>query len=123
MALESARLSNKHVILIFGGNWCHDSRALTGWFQTPRFAAMLLPKYELVYVDVGNPKAGNGRNLDIASRFGIKQIKGTPTVLIVTPDSKPLNLDAAAGWKNAASRKEEDIFAYFSDFGAISSAF
>ena len=41
-ALARAQPPTSHrVILVFGANWCHDSRALAGWFATPRFAAML----------------------------------------------------------------------------------
>jgi thioredoxin-like negative regulator of GroEL len=113
-ALSSARTANKRVILVMGANWCHDSKALAGWFETPRFKAMLGARYELVYVDVGQ----KNRNIDIAVRFGIKAIKGTPTVLILSPDGKLLNKKDAPGWRNAASRSADDVFAYFADFGA-----
>ena len=95
-----------------GANWCHDSRGLAGWFAKPRFAAMLDAKYELVYVDVGH----RDRNLDIARRFGIADIKGTPTVLVLSSGGALLNRASAAQWRNAASRTEADIFAYFDQF-------
>jgi thiol-disulfide isomerase/thioredoxin len=113
-ALSRARTSNKRVILVMGANWCHDSKALAGWFETPRFKAMLAAQYELVYVDVGM----KNRNIDIARRFGIKAIKGTPTVLILSPEGKLLNKKDAPGWRNAATRSEDDVFAYFANFGA-----
>jgi thiol-disulfide isomerase/thioredoxin len=103
-ALARARTSNKRVMLAMGANWCHDSKALAGWFETPRFKAMLAAQYELVYVDVGM----KNRNIDIAQRFGIKAIKGTPTLL---------NKKDAPGWRNAASRSEDEVFAYFQTFG------
>jgi Thioredoxin-like len=115
-ALTRARLSGKRLIIVLGANWCHDSKALAGWFETARFKTML-SAYELVYVDVGKPQIGEGRNLDIAKRFGAKAIKGTPTVLLISPDGKLLNRRDAPGWRNAASRSEADIYAYFADFG------
>lgn len=111
-ALARAQLNEKRVILVMGANWCHDSRGLAGWFAQPRFAAMLEAKYELVYVDVGH----KDRNLDIARRFGIKEIKGTPTVLVLSSAGELLNRASAPKWRNAASREEEDIFAYFDQF-------
>tara|TARA_R110000824_G_scaffold209_3_gene959 strand:- start:27458 stop:27952 length:495 start_codon:yes stop_codon:yes gene_type:complete len=111
-ALARAQLSDKRVIVVMGANWCHDSRGLSGWFAEPRFAAMLAAKYELVYVDVGE----KNRNIDIAQRFGIKSIKGTPTVLVLSPQGKLVNRKSAPKWRDAASRSEDDIFAYFDQF-------
>ena len=112
-ALTRAATSNKRVIVVMGANWCHDSKSLGRRFETPRFAEMMQPRYEIVYVDVGKPQTGSGRNLDIAKRFGAKKIKGTPTVLILSPQGKLLNKKDAGSWRNAASRSEDDVFAYF----------
>lgn len=111
-ALARAILAEKRVILVMGANWCHDSRGLAGWFAQPRFAAMLQDKYEIVYIDVGQ----RDRNIDIARRFGIKSIKGTPTVLVLSPQGGLLNRKSAPKWRDAASREEDDIFAYFDQF-------
>lgn len=118
--LETIAQNGKMGIIIMGANWCHDSRALAGHFASARFAAMLAPKYEIVYVDVGVPQTGNGRNIDIAKHFGIKKIKGTPTVIIVDSNGDILNKKAAPKWRNAASRTEDDIFNRFANFGTNS---
>jgi Thioredoxin-like len=112
-ALARAKVANKRVILVMGANWCDDSRGLAGWFETPRFKAMLAPKYELIYVDVGQ----RDRNIEVAKRFGLGSIKGTPTVLILSPLGKLLNKKDAPGWRNAASRSEDDIYRYFAELG------
>lgn len=109
-ALARAGASGKHVLIAMGANWCHDSRAFAGWLETPRFAAMLAEKYEVVYVNVGMPQTGDGHNLDIAKRFGLESIAGTPTVLIIAPDGALLNADTAESWRNAATRSEDAIF-------------
>ncbi len=111
-ALARAEIVGKKVIVVMGANWCHDSRGLAGWFAEPRLAAMLAAKYEIVYVDVGQ----KDRNVDIAQRFGIKSIKGTPTVLVLSSDGALLNRKSAPKWRDAASREEDDIFAYFDQF-------
>ncbi|MEH6756049.1 MAG: thioredoxin family protein [Parasphingorhabdus sp.] len=112
IALARAAATNKRVLLVMGANWCHDSRGLAGWFSQPRFADMLSSKYETVYVDVGH----RDRNIDIAQRFGIEAITGTPTVLVLDPQGTLLNPASAPSWRNAASRDEEDIFVYFDQF-------
>ena len=107
-ALARAKNNGHRVILVFGANWCHDSRALAGWFASPRFAAMLA-RYEIVWIDVGQ----KDRNLDLARRFGLDGIKGTPTVLILDSAGKPLNLKDAPRWHDASTRSEDGIFRYF----------
>ena len=59
-ALERAMASGKHVLLVMGANWCHDSRALAGWLETPRFQELVEAEYELVFVNVGLPQTGDG---------------------------------------------------------------
>jgi len=108
-AMARAKANGRRVILVFGANWCHDSRALAGWFASPRFAAMLSPRYEIVWVDVGQ----KDRNLDLARRFGLDGVKGTPTVLMLDSAGKPLNLEDAPRWHDASTRSEDKIYRYF----------
>ena len=115
--LKDVATSGKNLLIIMGGNWCHDSAALANLIDSPRFVGMITQKYEVLFVDVGVPQTGNGRNLDIAKRFGIKKIKGTPTLLVVSPQGKLLNSKKdAASWRNAASRDEDDVYRYFAEF-------
>ncbi|MEE9434578.1 MAG: thioredoxin family protein [Sphingorhabdus sp.] len=117
-ALARAAAANKRVILVLGANWCHDSRILAGWFETERFAEMLEPLYEVVYIDVGVPqRKGKGRNQHLIKRFKGKKQKNTPYVMVLSPAGKLLNRKDARSWRNAASRSEDEIFGYFADFG------
>lgn len=116
-ALADAQQTRKTVLVILGANWCHDSVGLAGWLETPRFVDMMRDRYSIVYVDVGTPQIGQGRNLDIARRFGIKKVKNTPLLLVTSPDGKLLNNKRdAVSWRNAASRSEDDIYRYFAAF-------
>jgi thioredoxin-like negative regulator of GroEL len=116
--IDAAIASNdKGIIVVMGANWCHDSRALAGWFASPRFAAMLRGRYQIVYVDSGSPQTGKGRNLDIANRFGVKKMKSTPLVFVLSSDGKMLNSRKdAVSWRNAATRSENAIYRYFATF-------
>ncbi|MBI1402340.1 MAG: thioredoxin family protein [Porphyrobacter sp.] len=110
-ALARAAADGKRVLLVMGANWCHDSRALAGWLETPRFAALIAEKYEPVFVNVGLPQTGDGHNLAVAQRFGLAELTGTPALLVLTPEGRAVNLDTAATWRNAGSRSEEAIYA------------
>lgn len=110
-ALVRAAERDTRVLLVLGGNWCHDSRALAGWLETPRFAALVADRYELVYVNVGLPQTGDGFNLDIARRFGIDALPGTPNLFVIDSDGTLLNPDSVTTWRNAASRSGEAIYA------------
>lgn len=117
--LKDVATSGKNLLIIMGGNWCHDSAALANLIESPRFVGLITQKYEVLFVDVGVPQTGNGRNLEIAKLFGIKKIKGTPTLLVVSPQGKLLNSKKdAASWRNAASRDEDAVYRYFAEFTA-----
>jgi len=110
-ALARASVEDTRLLLVMGANWCHDSRALAGWLGTERFAALLDDHYELVFVNIGLPQTGDGHNFDIAQRFGIKDLPGTPNLLVVTPEGLLVNPDTATTWRDAASRSEDAIYA------------
>lgn len=110
-ALARAAASDKRVLLVMGANWCHDSRALAGWLQSPRFAPLVARRFEVVYVDIGIPQTGKARNLEIAQRFGLAEFRGTPALLVLTAEGRAVNLDTATRLRDAASRREAMVFA------------
>ena len=111
-ALRDAALAGKHAMIVLGADWCHDSRALAGWFQTPRFAALLQDNYVIRYIDVGQ----KDQNIHIAQRFGLDEVLGTPTVFVTDQQGHVLNQETAPTWRNAASRSEDSIYEYFAEF-------
>ncbi|MGE0181421.1 MAG: serine hydrolase [Parvularculaceae bacterium] len=113
-ALSSARNSGKRVLLALGGNWCHDSRGLAKKFATKPLKQLIDTNFELVWVDVGQ----RDRNLDVARRFGVEKLLGTPTVLVLSPEGQLLNADTVFDWRTADSRSMDDAISYFSAFAA-----
>ncbi len=108
-ALAAAKVENKKAILVFGANWCHDSRALAAHFEKPKFQTLIQNNYKLTYIDVGQ----KNRNIDLAQKFGVESIIGSPTVFITNSDGKVLNAKTAPSWRNAASREEDAVWDYF----------
>ncbi|KEO88540.1 hypothetical protein EH31_16405 [Erythrobacter longus] len=109
-AMERAKERRVNVLIAFGANWCHDSRAFAGWTQSERIGRLIKDRYELVFVNVGMPQQGDGHNLDVLQRFGIEEQEGTPLVLVVSPEGDVLNADTAQSWRNTASRSEDEIY-------------
>ncbi|MEM6858076.1 MAG: thioredoxin family protein [Pseudomonadota bacterium] len=109
-ALARAGEKGTRVLLVMGANWCHDSRALAGWLETERFAGLIEREYELVFINVGRPQSGDGHNLEIARRFGVEELPGTPNLLVLTPEGELVNADTATTWRDAASRDEDEIY-------------
>ncbi|MBE1527403.1 hypothetical protein GGC65_001859 [Sphingopyxis sp. OAS728] len=108
-ALAAARTAGKRVLLVMGTNGCHDSAWLANLLGTDRFAPVR-DRYEIVYADIGMPHIrGLGRNPDVPERFDFR-IKGTPTVAILDAEGRVLNRKAAPKWRNAASRRDDDIY-------------
>jgi thiol-disulfide isomerase/thioredoxin len=105
-ALAQGEAERKITLVVMGANWCHDSRALAGWFTTDADIIGVLDRnFVVTYVDVGQ----KDRNIDIAQRFGIEEIVGTPTMVMVDYDGTVLNKVTAKDWRNSASRSKEDI--------------
>jgi len=109
-ALLSARQSGKRVLLVMGANWCGDSRALAGWLETERFVELIGREYELVFVNIGMPRTGDGHNLGIARRFGVPELPGLPNVLVITGEGILVNPTTAITWRNAGSRTGDAIY-------------
>ncbi len=107
----------QRVIAVFGANWCHDSRALAGWLTSPDFEPLLRDHFQVVFIDVGHPQLDVGRNLDLAARYGVTQIDGTPNLLVIDSQGALVNTpESARGWRNAASRSEESIYAIIASY-------
>lgn len=115
--LAKAKAAGKLAVIVFGADWCHDSRSLAKLLTSPAFTDEFGARFAVIFVDVGVPQAGQGRNLDLVKHYGIKKMKGTPALFVVSPKDKRLNsVDDAASWKNADSRGEAAILKWFRDF-------
>lgn len=122
VALEAARIRMSpgenpawpmRVLAVFGANWCHDSRDLATMLDRPRISRLLDQHYLVVLIDAGMPQSGNGRNLDLAARYGVPDISGTPTVLVLDEQGRLLNTpDNARGWRNASTRSEDEVYRF-----------
>lgn len=108
--LERARKSGKLAMIVLGANWCHDSMGFVEHLNKPEVAAVVKADYEVQIVDVGYLDHG----LHVSPRFGLPVIYGTPTVLIVEPETETLlNADTVNLWRDAAAMPTDEVVALF----------
>ncbi|MCB2088648.1 MAG: thioredoxin family protein [Sphingomonadaceae bacterium] len=111
LAAASVRAAalDRPLLVIFGANWCHDSRALAETLTLGETGAYVAEHFETLFIDIGTPQIGRGRNLDLVEKLGVEELEGTPALVALSPDGKLLNGDTARSWRNAASRSEKEI--------------
>ncbi len=116
-ALAKAKADNAKAVIVFGADWCHDSRSLGEVLSSDAFKAEFGGRYEVTFIDVGRPQTGEGRNLELVKRLGVKNLKSTPAMFVLRGDGKVLNGKTdAVGWRNAESRGTDKILAWFRSF-------
>lgn len=103
-AFAKAKASGKDVLIDLGGNWCPDCRILAGVLDSREVAPWADSHFVQVRVDVGR----ENKNLDIARRFGVR-ISAVPTILVVAPDGKLKNPEAAAALGNARAMSPQQM--------------
>lgn len=113
--LARAKAEDKLAMIVMGANWCHDSMGLFDHFKDPVLTATLENNYEMIFVDVGYLEHGK----EVIQRFGQPVIYGTPTVLIVDPDTEELlNRESMHRLRESASMDIDEARQYFANTAA-----
>ena len=108
---NAAISNNKRLMVVFGAEWCHDSRGLSHRFSTPKMNALLQQQYEIVFVDVGYLSTG----FEAIKQLNQPIYYGTPAVLIVDPKTNTLlNESSIMHWTSADSLELAEYNEYFS---------
>lgn len=82
-ALRQARDGNKHVILLFGANWCPYCRQLHALLDhDPEVSALVRSSFVVVPIDVGT--SARNRNTNLIDRYGATVFTdGVPSVVVI----------------------------------------
>ena len=116
--LTSAKTQNKKALLVLGAQWCHDSKGLAKNFSTPQMQKILIDNYQVLFIDVGYLETG----FDVVKQFNMPIYYGTPTVMVVDPNSaKILNKSSMQKWLNADKVPLTDYVEYFGAFSSKNS--
>lgn len=89
-SLSSAQKSGKHVLFVYGANWCSDSTRTVALLQSnPEISRILRDSYLVTRIDVG-PK-GSGRNADLVAKYHATIDKGIPVLVVLDSSGRLLN--------------------------------
>ena len=85
--------------------------------KSDEFATRFGKRFVVTFIDVGEPKIGKGRNLALVEGLGLKKLRSTPAMFVLSGKGQRLNTakDARA-WRNADSRGKAAILAWFDTF-------
>tara|TARA_Y100001963_G_scaffold141168_1_gene209051 strand:- start:251 stop:973 length:723 start_codon:yes stop_codon:yes gene_type:complete len=106
--LVQAGQNQQLVALVLGAQWCHDSRALAGYFNDPLLAPAT-EKIALLPVDVGYLE----NKQTLLSQFGYPVYFATPTLLLIDPQTRQvINRATLPAWQNAHNETAESLQDY-----------
>ena len=112
-ALIEAADRNVPALIVFGANWCHDSRGFADRvLNDAALAPFMAEHYALAFIDIGM----RHRNLDQAARLGVEAVFGTPTLVIADSEGAVLNAGTVHDWRAVYNAGTADLQAYFARF-------
>ena len=114
-ALGRARDNDRLALVVVGGDWCHDSRALAARLHRSPLSEVIEQDYELVFVDVGYLDKAR----DVLQHYGVSHFYATPTVLILDPATGAvINNEDRHLWRNAYNVDMPTSVDYFEKWAA-----
>jgi hypothetical protein len=114
--LAEAAQRDVPALLVFGANWCHDSRGFADRIAThPQLSDFMAEHYAVTFIDVGQRHV----NLDQAARFGVETFHGTPTLVISNGDGLTENASTVHDWRAVYNAADADLATYFARFAGV----
>jgi hypothetical protein len=99
---------HKHILLVFGADWCYDCHVLEKAFHLPDIAAVLNPNYELVNVDIGK----GDKNQDLMNQYDVPMKRGIPAIAVLDSSGKLLYSQKNGEFERARALGPEDLLAF-----------
>lgn len=107
-ALGRAAHARKHVLLVFGADWCYDCHVLDKAFRRRDVAAVLTPNYEVVHVDVGE----GDKNQDLMNQYDVPMKRGIPALAVLDANGKLLYSQKNGEFERARALGPEDLLEF-----------
>ncbi|MEZ5415293.1 MAG: thioredoxin family protein [Opitutaceae bacterium] len=115
-ALSVAKLDHKHVLLMFGANWCIWCHRLHATLEgNPEVAAALAEDFVLVMVDV-NTRHGPKRNADVNERYGNPIQHGLPVLVVLDATGKQLTTQETGSLEESDGHSPAKVLAFLREW-------
>ncbi|MBZ5586696.1 MAG: thioredoxin family protein [Acidobacteriia bacterium] len=108
-ARDRARHSGKLLMVVFGGNWCPDCRALDARIHESPVREYVEKRFEVVNINIGERDA----NLDIAKELGVTLAKGVPAAAFFAPNGKPVGMTNQGELEPARQYDAAQVLTFF----------
>ena len=106
--MKKAAANDKHVLLVFGGNWCYDCHVLDRALHEGTAARIMKESFELVRVDIGEAD----KNLELAKKYLIPLDKGVPAVAVLDDNGKLLFSSGEGEFEAARTMQKKDLVVF-----------
>lgn len=110
VALREAQTTRRRVLLVFGANWCGDSRAMYGRLTAdPVVAPVVRDHYVMVLVDVG-PRHGPKWDAAVVQQYGRPFAgRGIPALVVLDADGRQLTTQASNPLRDSDHRHPRKV--------------
>lgn len=112
VALDTAKGTNKNVLLMFGANWCVWCHRLHAAFAKDQQVAVGLARdYVLVMIDV-NTRKGEQRNTAANEKYGDPIRFGLPVLVVLAADGRQLTTQETGALEEGSGHSPAKILAF-----------
>ncbi len=110
-SVAAAQRQNKHILLMFGGNWCPWCHRLHGLFQSDADIQSLLERsYIIVMVDIGET-ADKPLNRDLLKKNRVEGF-GYPALAVLDQEGKLLSAQSTGVLEKGKGHDPKRVLAY-----------
>lgn len=113
-AIAQAGKAHKHVLVIFGADWCYDCHVLDRALQRPDIAPTLKKNYEVVHVDVGQ----GDKNQDLMNEYQVPMRRGIPAMAVLSDSGQLLYSQKNGEFESARALGPEDLLEFLNKWKA-----
>ena len=107
-ALAQAGKTHKHVLVIFGADWCYDCHVLDRALERADIAPTLKRNYEVVHVDVGQ----GDKNQDLMNQYQVPMKRGIPAMAVLDTSGQLLYSQKNGEFERARALGPEDLLEF-----------
>jgi thioredoxin 1 len=104
-AVAQASKVHKHVLVVFGADWCYDCHVLDRALRRADIAPTLKSNYEVVHVDVGQ----GDKNQDLMNDYHVPMQRGIPAIAVLDASGKLLYSQKNGEFERARAIGPEDL--------------